>query len=292
MYPILATPFLDDESIDFKSLKPLIDYLIEDQGIDGIVFGANASEGHLLTDAEKERIAAEVIEIVNGRIPIILSVTHFSAKIAAQKAVRAEKDGADCVLTLPPFFGKWRSGPKKIKEYLKHISEAVSIPIMLQDHPVSAIALSPAVLCEMAAEVPGLDYLKMEQDISAVKVGDIMKSAPDTFHGVFTGMAGVRLFWELENGAIGCMPACVPAKPLADIIHLHWEGKKDESFDLFQKWLPLLTFLLRVGRRDLVKDYLVRKGIITSAKLREPNITAWNDWCLGQYEYLLERIEG
>ena len=136
-----------------------------------------------------------------------------------------------------------------------------------------------------------LDYLKMEVDTSAVKVGDVLASAPDSFQGIFTGMAGVRIFWELEAGAVGCMPACVPAKPLADIIHLHWQGKRDESFALFQKWLPFLTFLLRIGRRDIVKEYLVSKNVIASSKLREPNITAWNDWARSQYNYLLERLE-
>ncbi|MBN1292165.1 MAG: dihydrodipicolinate synthase family protein [Candidatus Latescibacteria bacterium] len=290
MYPILATPFHDDESIDFKSLKALIDYLIG-EGIDGVVTLANASEGHLLNDAEKQQLASEVIKITGGRVPVVISVSHFSSRIAAEKAAWAEKEGADAVLTLPPFFGRWKSGVKTIKEYLLKISDAVSIPIMLQDHPLTDIILTPGDLCKLISEVPGLDYLKMEVDTSAVKVGDTLACAPDTFQGIFTGMAGVRIFWELEAGAVGCMPACVPAKPLADIIHLYWQGKKDESFDLFQKWLPFLAFLLRVGRRDIVKEYLASKGVIKSTKLREPNITAWNDWARTQYEYLLERIE-
>ncbi|MCD6307935.1 MAG: hypothetical protein J7M24_02950, partial [Candidatus Latescibacteria bacterium] len=134
-------------------------------------------------------------------------------------------------------------------------------------------------------------YLKMEVDTSAVKVREVMACAPKRFRGIFTGMGGIRLFWEMEAGAIGCMPACVPAKPLADMIHLHWEGRRDESYNLFRKWLPFLDFLVRVGRRDLVKEYLAEKGIIASAKLRDPNITAWNDWCRGEYRYLLEKVE-
>ncbi len=290
MYPILATPFHEDETFDFKSLEKLIDYLIC-EGTDGIVTLANASEAHLLDDAERECLASEVIRLVDGRVPVVISITHFSTRIAAKKAAWAEKEGADAVLTLPPFFGKWRTGVKQIKEYLLRISDAVNVPIIFQDHPLSDINLSPADLCGLIHDVPGLDYLKMEVDTSAVKVGDVLASASDSFQGIFTGMAGVRIFWELEAGAVGCMPACVPAKPLADIIHLHWQGKQDESFALFQKWLPFLTFLLRIGRRDIVKEYLVSKNVIASSKLREPNITAWNDWARSQYNYLLERLE-
>ncbi|MFC1509080.1 hypothetical protein ACFL60_05255 [Candidatus Omnitrophota bacterium] len=87
------------------------------------------------------------------------------------------------------------------------------------------------------------------------------------------------------------MPACVPAKSLADIIHPHFEGKRDESFNLFRKWLLFFVLLLNMGRRDVVKEYLVSKGVIESASLRDPNISAWNDWICTQYEYVLERTE-
>jgi len=291
MYPILATPFRDDESIDYESMKRLIDYLVG-EGVDGAVILANASEAHLMSDAEKEKLAAEVIRFADGRIPIIVSVSHFGATIAARKAAWAEKEGAAAVLTLPPFFGRWKSGPRHIRDYLRRISEATTIPIILQDHPLTDIELSPAVLCELIDDIPTLLYLKMEVDTSAVKVRDVMTCAHERFRGIFTGMGGIRLFWEMEAGAIGCMPACVPAKPLADMIHLHWEGRRDESYELFRKWLPFLDFLVRLGRRDLVKEYLAEKGVIASAKLREPNITAWNDWCRGEYRYLLGKVEG
>ena len=290
MYPILTTPYHDDESLDLASIKKLIDYLIE-EGVDGIVTLANASEGHVMTDAEKQQVAHDVIRNVDGRVPVIISITHFSSRIAAEKAAWAEKEGADAVMSLPPFFGKWRAPVNHIRDYLRTISDAVDIPLILQDHPLSDINLSAGDLCGLIDDVPGLDYLKMEVDTSPVKVRDVLAGACDTFQGIFTGMAGIRLFWELEAGAIGCMPACVPAKPLADMIHLYWEGKRDESFELFRTWLPFLLFLLNIGRRDIVKEYLVMKEILESPKLRAPNITAWNDWARTQYEYLFEKCE-
>jgi len=290
MYPILATPFHNDESIDYGSLKRLIDYLIG-EGVDGMVIGANASEGHLLSESEKKSVAETVIRHTDGRVPVVVSVTHFGAGTAAENARWAQSAGASAVLTLPPFFGRWKSNTTLIRDYLLRISDAVDIPLMLQDHPLTDINIPVPDLCRLIEDVPGLDYIKLEADGSAVKLRQVLDSAPVGFRGIFTGLAGVRLFWELEAGAVGCMPACVPAKPLAEIIHLFREGRKDESFALFQKWLPFLDFLLLFGRRDLVKEYLVRKGVISSPRLREPNITSWNDWCRGQFEYMLERTE-
>ena len=288
MYPILTTPFHDDESLDVASIKKLIDYLIE-EGVDGVVTLANASEGHVMNESEKQHVVHEVIRTVDSRVPVIIAITHFSSRIAAEKAAWAEKEGADGVMSLPPFFGKWRSSAAQIRDYLKTISDAVDIPLILQDHPLSDINLSADDLCGFIDDVPGLDYLKMEVDTSPVKVRDVLAGTRDTFRGIFTGMGGIRLFWELEAGAIGCMPACVPAKPLAEMIHLYWEGKRDESFEMFRTWLPFLLWMLNIGRRDIVKEYLVMKGILESPKLREPNISAWNDWARTQYEYLMEK---
>ncbi|MFC1694458.1 dihydrodipicolinate synthase family protein, partial [Candidatus Latescibacterota bacterium] len=154
MYPILPTPFHDDETFDFKSMKKLIDYLIA-EGVDGVVTLANASEGHLLSDSEKERLAAEVIRLVDGRVPTIISATHFSSRVAAKKAKWAENEGADALLTLPPFFGSWRANVKLIKDHLRRINDSVSIPIILQDHPLTGISLSAGDLCGLITEIPG-----------------------------------------------------------------------------------------------------------------------------------------
>jgi dihydrodipicolinate synthase/N-acetylneuraminate lyase len=290
MVPILATPFNADDTIDFPSLKRLIDWLIG-EGVDGVATLANASEGHLLDEDEKKRLAAETIRFVDGRVPVVVSISHFGAKAAAAKAQWAEQEGARCLLTLPPFFGRWRSGVKAMKEYLHCLADASGLPIMLQDHPLTDIELRPSDLCELIRDVPRLDYLKMEVDTSPVKVRQVLADVPASFRGILTGMGGVRLFWELDAGAVGCMPACIPAKPLADIIHLHWEGRRDEAFDIFRAWLPFIDFMLRLGRRDMVKEYLAERGIFTTTRMREPNLSAWNDWCREEYRYLLGRIE-
>jgi len=244
-----------------------------------------------MSDAEKQRLAADVLQFVDGRVPVVLSITHFSARIAAEKAARAEKDGAAAVLTLPPLFGRWRSGPDDIVKYLKQIADACSLPIILQDHPLTDIILKPGELCAIIEAIPTLDYLKMEIDTTPVKIRDVIRQASGRFRGIFTGMGGIRLFWELEAGAVGCMPSSIPARSLADIIHLHWEGRREESFELFRRWLPFLNFTVQLGRRDVVKQYLRDKGIISTAVLREPNLTAWNDWTREQYDDLITRCE-
>ena len=119
MYPILTTPFHDDESLDLASLKRLIDYLIS-EGIDGVVTLANASEAHLMNDEEKKKLAAEVIRCVDGRVPTIISITHFSSKIAAAKGNREIPVG---------YVTKARCGPAMFKP-------SMPVPLVKERYPI------------------------------------------------------------------------------------------------------------------------------------------------------------
>jgi 4-hydroxy-tetrahydrodipicolinate synthase len=73
IYPILATCFKPDETIDYESQEKLIDYCIN-EGAHGLVTLANASEGHLMSDHEKKELLVYVISKVSGRVPVIVTV--------------------------------------------------------------------------------------------------------------------------------------------------------------------------------------------------------------------------
>ena len=123
IYPILGTCFHDDERIDYESQERLINFCIEN-GQHGLVTLANASEGHLMADDEKKELLSFVIKTVGGRIPVVVTVNHPSSSCAAAMARFAEAEGADAVMCMPPFFGRWRSGLGEIESYLKTIDEA------------------------------------------------------------------------------------------------------------------------------------------------------------------------
>ena len=107
-FPILATAWTDDGRFDPTSQARLIDWLI-DSGVHGLVMAANASEGHAQSDAEKDQILEFGMKRIAGRVPVIITVTHFAVEIAVEKARRAEEMGAACVMSMPQFFGNWGS---------------------------------------------------------------------------------------------------------------------------------------------------------------------------------------
>src|ERR687890_2646459 len=96
VYPIAPTPFHDNGDLDLDGMRRVLDCMI-DQGVDGICILANFSEQFLLTDAERDELTQLCLTHVAGRVPVIVTTSHFSTRIAADRAARAAKAGASLV---------------------------------------------------------------------------------------------------------------------------------------------------------------------------------------------------
>ena len=90
IFPILATCFDLEGSIDYESQERLIEFCIE-RGVHGLVTLANASEGHLLSDAEKQELLSFILKQIDGRIPVIATINHPSSIVAAQARAMSSK---------------------------------------------------------------------------------------------------------------------------------------------------------------------------------------------------------
>ena len=74
-----------------------------------------------------------VLESVDGRVPVIVTVNHPSSVVASEAAAHAASSGAAAVMSLPPFFGRWRAGPAEITRHFELLDAAVEVPIVIQD---------------------------------------------------------------------------------------------------------------------------------------------------------------
>src|SRR6266704_5643302 len=135
--PVVPTIFHDDQSVDLGATARVVDYLI-DAEVDGVCLLANYSEQFSLTDAERETIARTLMEHIAGRLPVIVTTSHYSARITARRSRDAQDMGAAMVMIMPPFFGATLTvaGPAVI-EYFKQVADAIHIPVMVQDAPLS-----------------------------------------------------------------------------------------------------------------------------------------------------------
>jgi len=287
--PILATPFDADQEVDEASLRRLIDHLIA-RGADGLVTLANASEGYLLSADERRRVAEITLDQVAGRIPVVLSITTFAARVAGEEARWAERTGASAVMSMPPFYGQWRSDKAGVREFFGAIAAASALPIVLQDHALSGYTIPADELIALAGAVPRISYFKIEYTNTPLKIQALRDALGDRLGGAFGGWSGILFLEELASGACGTMPACHLPRVFSRVLAAHRGGDAAGARRLFCHYLPLLNFELHLGGRDMVKEILFRQGLIRSPMTRRPSASAWPrmlpllDGLLAQYD--------
>ncbi len=104
VFPIAPTPFHDDGALDLDGQRRVLDCMV-DQRVDGICILANYSEQFLLSDAERDVLLDACLSHVAGRVPVIVTCSHFSTRIAIERAQAAAKAGASMLMLMPPYHG-------------------------------------------------------------------------------------------------------------------------------------------------------------------------------------------
>ena len=153
VFPVVPTTFTDAGELDLESQKRCVDFMI-DAGSTGLCILANFSEQFVLSDEEREVLTATILQHVAGRVPVIVTTTHFGTRVCAERSRRAQDLGAAMVMVMPPYHGATiRVAEEKIYEFFATLSAAIDIPIMIQDAPVSGTTLSATFLARMAKEI-------------------------------------------------------------------------------------------------------------------------------------------
>src|SRR5215475_8583129 len=104
VFPVVPTTFTESGALDLESQKRCIDFMI-DAGSNGICILANFSEQFVLADDERELLTRTILEHVAGRVPVIVTTTHFSTRVCAARSRRAEQTGAAMIMVMPPYHG-------------------------------------------------------------------------------------------------------------------------------------------------------------------------------------------
>jgi len=124
MFPIAPTPFRDNGDLDLDGQRRVLDCMI-DQKVDGICILANYSEQFLLTDQERDVLLDLCLTHVAGRVPVIVTTSHFSTRIAVERSRKAAQAGAKMVMLMPPYHGTaLRADEAGILEHFAAVAEA------------------------------------------------------------------------------------------------------------------------------------------------------------------------
>ena len=270
VFPVAPTIFHPDGTLDLAGQKRCIDFMV-DAGSHGICILANFSEQFLLSDDEREVLTRSVLEHVAGRLPVIVTTTHFSTDVCIARSQRAQAQGAAMVMVMPPYHGAtFRVPEAQIFAFYARLSDVISIPIMVQDAPASGTVLSAAFLARMAREIEQLSYFKIETAGAASKLRELIRLGGDAVEGPWDGEEAITLLPDLDAGATGAMTGGAYPDGIRPIIEAHRAGDRDKAYALYQQWLPLINYENRQSGILTAKALMREGGVIACEAPRHP----------------------
>ena len=270
VFPIAPTPFSDSGDLDLEGMRRVLDCMV-DQGVDGICILANYSEQFLLSDAERDLLLDLCMTHVAARVPVIVTCSHFSTRIAVARSRRAAAAGARMLMLMPPYHGvSLRADETGIVEHFARVADAAPIPIMVQDAPLSGVSLSVTLLARLAREVPQVRYFKIEVPGAAAKIRALIEAGGTTIAGPFDGEESITLMADLDAGATGTMPSALLPDLIKPVLEHHRAGRRAEAAAAYARILPLINFENRQCGLRAAKAIMAEGGVIKSAAVRHP----------------------
>lgn len=269
VFPIAPVPFHDDETLDLDGMRRVLDCIV-DQGVDGICLLANYSEQFLLSDDERDTLLKLSLEHVAGRVPVIATCSHFSTGIVVDRVTRAKELGAAMIMLMPPYHGALMHGTEA--QVFDQFSRAadVGLPIMVQDAPLSGVALSAPFLVRMANEIPNVSYLKIETTRTADKLRAVIAAAGNAIDGPFDGEESITLMADLDAGATGTMPSATIPDLIRDVVEAHASGDRETAAERYARILPLINYENRQCGLNACKTLMMEGGVVKSDRVRHP----------------------
>jgi 4-hydroxy-tetrahydrodipicolinate synthase len=268
--PVAPTPFHPDGRVDEDGMRRVIDCMI-DQGVDAICILANYSEQFALSDEERALLMRLSLEHAAGRVPIIVTISHFSTGIVVRRAKDAAAMGASMVMMMPPYHGVGLfPGPQGIFEHFGEVNAAISIPIMVQDAPLSGVPLPVDLLVRLARELENVSYFKIEVPFAADKLAALIDAGGDDIKGPFDGEEAVTLLADLDAGATGTMTSAMFPEHIRPIVTAHRAGNLNAALAQWTKCLPLINHENRQCGLRAAKAVFAAGGVIGSDHVRHP----------------------
>lgn len=270
VFPVAPTTFTASGELDLPSQKRCIDFMI-DAGSNGICILANFSEQFVLSDEEREVLTRTILEHVAGRVPVIVTTTHFSTRVCAERSRRAQAMGAAMLMVMPPYHGAtFRVPEPQIYEFYARLSDAVDIPIMIQDAPASGTVLSAPFLARVAREIEHVAYFKIETAGAASKLRELIRLGGDAIEGPWDGEEAITLLPDLDAGATGAMTGGGYPDGIRLIVDAYARGDRETAVAEYQRWLPLINHENRQCGLLAAKALMKEGGVIDCEAPRHP----------------------
>lgn len=269
IWPVAPVAFKDDGSLDLDGNRRILDCMV-DQSVDGICVLANFSEQFLISDAERETLTRLSLEHVAGRVPVIVTISHYATPIVVERARLARDLGAAMVMIMPPYHGALLKGTaEQTYEQFAEVSK-VGLPIMIQDAPLSGVDLPVPLLVRMAREIEQVKLFKIECPRAAAKLRALIEAGGEAIEGPFDGEEAITLLADLDAGATGTMTSAMIPDQIKPVL-THWAaGDRAAATAAYARILPAVNHENRQCGFLSAKAVMREGGVIRSDFSRHP----------------------
>ena len=284
--PITATPFDAEGRIDEDSIVSLVEFEAR-CGVHGLNVLGIMGEFHKLTEPERRRVAEVFIKSAAGRFPIVVGTSHAGTGACIELSQAAEGAGAAALMVAPP---PGLKGDGAIMAHYRAVAAAVTVPIVVQDEPVTTgVIMSPELLARIANELPACRYVKLEEPPTPTKITALRRLPGGERFRIFGGMNGMFFFEELSRGAVGIMTGVAVPDVLVRIYDLFRAGDVAGAAAMYDRYASYIRYEGQQGiGLALRKEVLRLRGAIRSSYVRPPG-PSLDDVTRAELRAILER---
>lgn len=266
VFPILATPFHEDERVDLESMTRLVRFM-RTLEVDGVTVLGVLGEANRMLDREREMLIRAAVEAA-GDLPVIVGTSHSGTGAARGLSQMAQELGARAVMVTP--HAEPVPSDERVLDYYKTIAAGIGIPIVLQDHPASSgVHMGTALMSRVLDEVPLVAAIKEEALPTAPKIRALRAAMTRRPVPVLTGLGALYAQFDLEAGSSGFNTGFAFPEVLVAMVRAVRTGDHSRMREIFTRFLPLIVFEQQPGV-TIRKEILRLRGAIAGNRARHP----------------------
>lgn len=262
----LITPFNASGAVDYVVLKQLVEYQLKN-GADFFCILATTGETPTLTDDEKQRIKELVVEVVAGRVPILMGCGGNNTAAIVEELHTRDFSGIDGILSVCPYYNK--PSQEGLYQHFKTIANATDMKVVLYNVPGrTGVNMKAETTIRLARDCKNIVAVK-EASGNLEQVDEIIKNKPDTFD-VISGDDALT-FPMIACGAVGVISVIGNALPkeFSRMLRLEQNGEFEPARKIHHMFTDLFNLLFVDGNPAGVKAMLHEMGMIENV-LRLP----------------------
>lgn len=272
VFPAVTTKFTADDQLDLRTFHTNIQAQME-AGVDGIILGGSLGEASTLTELEKQTLVKSTLELVEGKIPVVLTIAEQSTKKALEAVASANDSGISGFMVLPPM--RYNADNRETVIFFKEIAKSTEHSIMIYNNPIDYKILVSLDMFEELEVCKNIQAVKeSSRDLTAIT------KMINRFGRRFKILGGVDplALESLMLGADGWVAGLVCAFPreTVTIYQLVLQGRFEEALKIYRWFFPLLELDIHPKLVQYIKLAEVATGLGTEY-VRAPRLPIIGD---------------